>query len=266
MANPTAGVPVATTPYSAADRAYFEPSSTAQTFRQGEMIGINAAGYATKLDDTASLMFAGIRDATVDLVVASGGSNGDYPDIPVETPRYFQMKIASAAVTDKGRPVFALYSNEVSFNAGSYKNYVGIVRDVISSTVVEVEAAYLTPKVVITYRYNAPADSTLFVAEKAYRVIDVRLRPDVVGSDGSAVTADVKIAASGTAIASGTSVLAATTSFDLKGTAHTNQTNALHATSANLDLPAGSAIGMDVTGVTTAATGLLQITLVPCAI
>jgi hypothetical protein len=150
---------VATTPYSAADRAYFEPSSTAQTFRQGEMIGINAAGYATKLDDTASLMFAGIRDATVDLVVASGGSNGDYPDIPVETPRYFQMKIASAAVTDKGRPVFALYSNEVSFNAGSYKNYVGIVRDVISSTVVEVEAAYLTPKVVITYRYNAPSDS-----------------------------------------------------------------------------------------------------------
>ena len=83
----------------------------------------------------------------------------------------------------------------------------------------------------------------------------------VVGSDGSAVTAVIKKAPSGTAIASGTALH--TGSADLKGTINTNQALTLSATPADLVLAAGDAVGIDCTGTMTAARGVVTVTLEP---
>lgn len=104
------------------------------------------------------------------------------------------------------------------------------------------------------------ADGTIFVADRTYRVKGIYPRVNVQGSDGSAVTAVVKKAASGTAITSG--VALHTGSIDLKGTANTNQTMTLAATDV-LEIAAGTCIGLDFTGTLTAATGSVTISLAP---
>jgi hypothetical protein len=114
----------------------------------------------------------------------------------------------------------------------------------------------------INIPYNASSvDSVNMVAARSYRVIDVRGRVEVAGTDAGAVTAAVKKAPSGTAIASGTALHSST--FNLKGTAATNQTLTLSTTSADLDIAVGDSIGVDLTGTLTSATGVLTITLAP---
>jgi len=110
--------------------------------------------------------------------------------------------------------------------------------------------------------YNATSvNGTIFTASRNYVVKSVVLRPDVIGSDASAVTVAVKIAASGTAIASGVAVHSGT--GDLKGTANTNQTLTLSTNGPDLLLLAGQSIGLAFTGVLTAAVGNVSITLCP---
>jgi hypothetical protein len=102
-------------------------------------------------------------------------------------------------------------------------------------------------------------DKVVFVAPRAYVVKSITGRPTVIGSDGGAVTAVIKKAASGTAIASGVALHSGT--YDLKGTANTPQ--ALSVTDADAYIPAGTAIGIDFTGTLTAATGVVSIVLAP---
>ena len=110
--------------------------------------------------------------------------------------------------------------------------------------------------------YNASSvDKTDFVANRAYRVKSITGRVEVAGTDGSAVTAVIKKAASGTAIASGTALHSST--FNLKGTAATNQALTLSTTDTDLDIPAGTAIGIDFTGTLTSATGVITVSLAP---
>lgn len=111
------------------------------------------------------------------------------------------------------------------------------------------------------YGEATPLDASFFVADRAYRVVSIIARPLVVGSDGSAVTAVVKKVASGTAIASGTALHTGT--IDLKGTINTNQSKTLSSTDADLLLAAGDAVGIDVTGTTTAARGVISVALIP---
>lgn len=100
-------------------------------------------------------------------------------------------------------------------------------------------------------------DASFFVAPVAIRVVSIVNRPLVVGSDAGAVTAVMKKAASGTAIASGTALMSDT--FDLKATINTNVSGTLSATSSDLDVAAGTAIGIDTTGVMTAARGVVTV-------
>lgn len=114
----------------------------------------------------------------------------------------------------------------------------------------------------IDMRYDANSvDQAFFVASRAYRVKSIIGRPTVAGTDGSAVTAVVKKAASGTAITSGTALHSST--YNLKGTAATNQTLTLSTTSTDLDIAAGDAIGIDFTGTLTAAVGVITVALCP---
>lgn len=107
----------------------------------------------------------------------------------------------------------------------------------------------------------ASVDKSGFVADRPYRVKAIRARVTAAGSDAGAVTLAVKKAPSGTAIASGTALHSGT--VDLKGTANTNQSVTLSTTSSALDIAAGDAIGLDVTGVLTAATGIVTVFLAP---
>lgn len=119
--------------------------------------------------------------------------------------------------------------------------------------------------VVVSFVYgeDTPIDLAFFVAHRAYRVHKITVRPLVVGSDGGAVTAVIKKAPSGTAIASGTALHSSTA--DLKGTINTNQALTLSATTADLNIAAGDAIGMDTTGTMTAARGVVTVELLPTA-
>lgn len=109
--------------------------------------------------------------------------------------------------------------------------------------------------------YNAPADSSFFVADRAYVVKGIRGVVDVAGSDGGAVTFQIRKVASGTALTSGTVLHSGT--FNAKGTAATNQTLTLSTTASDLVIPAGTRLALDVTGTTTAATGCITVTLAP---
>jgi hypothetical protein len=123
MANPTASVPVQTTTY-ADTRRYWPLVSTAQTYYSGEMIGLNTSGYAGKCDDSASYQFLGLADQR--LVVPSGASNGQY-QLLVDRPQLLSMTIASVSLSDIGKFVYAKFSNEVAFTAGTYGNVIGVV-------------------------------------------------------------------------------------------------------------------------------------------
>lgn len=107
------------------------------------------------------------------------------------------------------------------------------------------------------YGEGTQIDNFFWTAPVACRVVGINNRPLVVGSDGSAVTAVVKKAASGTAIASGTALMSDT--FDLKATINTNVAGTLSATSSDLDIAAGTSLGIDFTGVLTAARGCVTI-------
>lgn len=111
------------------------------------------------------------------------------------------------------------------------------------------------------YGEATPLDAAFFIACRNYRVEAIIVRPLVVGSDGGAVTAQIRKAPSGTASASGT-VLHSSTA-DLKGTANTNQSLTLSTTSSDLDIASGDAIAIDVTGVTTDARGVISVLLNP---
>ena len=105
------------------------------------------------------------------------------------------------------------------------------------------------------------ADETFFTAVRAYRVLGITSRVEVAGTDAGAVSGAIKKAASGTDIASGTALHSGT--INLKGTVDTNQVLTLSATSSDLDIAAGTSIGIDVTGTMTAARGTVTVLLAP---
>lgn len=104
-------------------------------------------------------------------------------------------------------------------------------------------------------------DVPFFVADRAYKVTGIRGCVEVAGTDAGAVTAAIKKAPSATAIASGTALHSGT--FNLKGTAATNQVLTLSTTASDLLIEAGDRIGIDFTGTLTSATGAVTVTLAP---
>lgn len=105
----------------------------------------------------------------------------------------------------------------------------------------------------------ASVDSAAWVAPRAMRAILATARVDVAGTDGGAVTASIKKAASGTAISGGTAIHSG--SVNLKGTANTNQS--LVVAPADAAIPAGTALGLDFTGTLTSAVGVATVALIP---
>lgn len=113
----------------------------------------------------------------------------------------------------------------------------------------------------VSYHPSSNATNVAFVAQRAGRVKGIVGRVQAAGTDAGAVTATVYKAPSGTAIASGTALHSST--FNLKGTASTNQTLTLSTTSSDLDLAAGDTVGIILTGVLTVATGGITVHWAP---
>ena len=107
----------------------------------------------------------------------------------------------------------------------------------------------------------ASVDKAFFIAPRAMRVKRILGRVEVAGTDAGAVTAVIRKVPSGTAITSGTALHSG--SFNLKGTAATNQELTLSTTSSDLDLAAGDALAIDFTGTLTSATGTISVALAP---
>ena len=109
--------------------------------------------------------------------------------------------------------------------------------------------------------YNVPAsDFSFFVADRPYVVVGIRGVNDVIGT-GGACTATIRKVPSGTALTSGTALHSST--FNLVGTAATNQTLTLSTTLSDLQIAAGDRIAFDLTGTATSAIGCITVHLAP---
>lgn len=115
--------------------------------------------------------------------------------------------------------------------------------------------------VTVTY---GPSSNTLqfaMVADRAHRVKSVIGRVNVAGTDAGAVTAQVWKSPSGSLVSAGALLHSGT--FNLKGTAVTNQTLTLTTTDADLNIAAGDCIAVQVTGTMTSAVGAITVALTP---
>lgn len=269
MANPSARVPIATTPFAQAEVQKRDCSNTAQTFYNGEAVGLDSSGNVEKCDDTAALVFAGFVADSQRVTVESGDSAGD-KKVNVERPRYAQVYIdETPAAGDEGRPVWWLFSNEVSYFARhdntDEANFAGWVRRVVDTTnnIVEIELSLGAGAelVAVTIPYSSPADQYLFVADREYRLVDVRGRV-LAGAD---FTGDIVKVADNTDIGNGTSLLAANTTYDFNGGNNLNQIVNLSTNNTVLEIDSGDAIALDVNATATNATGALTLLLSPHA-
>ena len=101
-----------------------------------------------------------------------------------------------------------------------------------------------------------------YVAPRACVVVDIRGRPRVAGSGGACTVSFYK-APSGTAVASGT--LLHTGSYNMVGTADTNQVLTLATNPDTLVLQVGDSLGYALTGTATSAVGTFGVTIEPLA-
>lgn len=112
-----------------------------------------------------------------------------------------------------------------------------------------------------SFNYTASmVTQTFFVATRAVRVKAIIGRTRVVGSGGACTLAFFK-APSGTAVGSG--VALHTGSFNVVGTADTNQTLTLSTTVSDVTLAAGDSIGYVLTGTPTSAVGSVTVMVNP---
>jgi hypothetical protein len=115
----------------------------------------------------------------------------------------------------------------------------------------------------VAYVYGdaAPIDGAFWTADRQYLLLSIIARITVAGTDGGTVQAQVRKANNGIAIASGAALHSS--NINLKGTVDTNQIMALSITPGITTIAERWSIGLDVTGVTTAARGVVSLLLLP---
>jgi hypothetical protein len=105
------------------------------------------------------------------------------------------------------------------------------------------------------YIASSVADVQFFTAPVKCEVVAVREVHATAGNDASAVTGTIRRCQGTEAATAGDDLLSAAINF--KGTALTEQTPALTATTADLTLEAGNRLSLDVTGTTTTLAGVI---------
>jgi hypothetical protein len=105
------------------------------------------------------------------------------------------------------------------------------------------------------YIASSVADVQFFTAPVKCEVVAVREVHATAGNDAGAVTGTIRRCQGTEAATAGDDLLSAAINF--KGTALTEQTPALTATTADLTLEAGNRLSLDVTGTTTTLAGVI---------
>jgi hypothetical protein len=105
------------------------------------------------------------------------------------------------------------------------------------------------------YIAGTVADVQFWTAPAKCEVVAVREVHAVAGDDAGAVTGTIRRCQGTEAATAGDNLLSET--IDLKGTALTEQTPALTATTADLTLEAGNRLSLDVTGTTDTLAGVI---------
>ena len=116
------------------------------------------------------------------------------------------------------------------------------------------DAFYVTADIYGTSAATSGNYGIILVARYPIEVLMITERHEVLGTDGGAVTLDVLNVPNGSAISSGTSMLAAT--FNLKATINTNVIKQGVALTAARVLEQGAAIGLKTSGTLTAVAGV----------
>jgi hypothetical protein len=106
------------------------------------------------------------------------------------------------------------------------------------------------------YIAGTVADVQFWTAPTKCEVVGVREIHVTAGDDAGAVTGTIR-RCQGTEAATAGDDLLGDTKINLKGTALTEQTPGLTATTANLTLEAGNRLSLDVTGTTTTLAGVI---------
>jgi hypothetical protein len=130
----------------------------------------------------------------------------------------------------------------------------------LAGVVIEVSLAPAGTSIAIVYNLNANGDLVdqhFFVANRDYRVMAIRQVHSTAGTNGSAVTLDVKKSTSTQAAASGTTMLS--TTFDMKASINTVRLGTLTSTDADLRLAPGDRMSIDYTGTLTALAGVVVV-------
>ncbi len=110
-----------------------------QDYLPNIMVGLTASGYVQYCDDSQPVTFLGLVENSVAISVQTGDVAG-VRRVWVKRPyQGFTMKIASAALTDVGRAVFARFNNEATYGppAGvtlNNYNWIGNVKEVKIAT------------------------------------------------------------------------------------------------------------------------------------
>ena len=115
------------------------------TFYPNAMIGVDSTGYYCKGDDAQAWIFAGVVRNDQGAPVLPAGTAGDAAlGLNVQQPKRFELTIASVAVTDIGKKVYAIDDQTGTLDASTrtYANFVGHVVDVVATNVALVEPCY----------------------------------------------------------------------------------------------------------------------------
>lgn len=112
------------------------PVAATGNIAAGDLVAVNAAGYALPGADTAGLVFMGIAEFARD---NGSGANGDL-SVPIRKPRFDRMTSAGMAQANVGDKVYLNGATAVALAATTTNDVeVGTIRAVESATVILVE-------------------------------------------------------------------------------------------------------------------------------
>jgi len=147
-------------------------------------------------------------------------------------------------------------ANTTPTPAGQAKVYNRNVRIAKNAALVQAENYFPVSVTRVVVANGDQIDQSIFIANRPYKVIGVSYSHGTKGTDGGAVTVDVKKCTGVQAPSSGTSVL--TSAFNAKGTDEEVQVGTLATNPSTLTLATGNRLALDYTGTKTA---LLNVTV-----
>jgi hypothetical protein len=213
------------------------------------------ANRRVRLNSSAALVYADAGERCIGVTQAAA-ANGATVAVKLWGQGGTQAVVATGAIA-AGAPVYGTADGKVDDAIGSGMQ-IGVCKAAVGAgghAEIVPYAAGQSDIFTVGLMHQAPgAAITRHVADRPCFLLSLNKRVDVVGSDGGAVTSAFWKAPSGTAPASGTAQLASG-SFNLKGTANTNQALTLSTTASDRTYATGDALVEVFTGTTAAAVG-----------